>query len=324
MQFRVARREFLVVAGALTVSTAASAFPWEQLEAAELLYPPRDLSYFDTPITPAPGDIHLGYASITWNGDDRQAIEDIAALGFPGIQLRSNVLKEFASAAELRALLEKHQLKMVALSSGGVRIDPAVESEEIARHTANAKFVHDVGGLYLQVTDERPKDRAVSSADYTRLGKLITEIGKRTADLGISLGYHNHMGTLGQSPEEVEQILQAADPRYAKLELDVAHYFQGGGDPAKAIEKYADRLLFLHIKDVESLPSASNPKRSYRFVELGRGHVDLPAVFEALHNINFRGWAIVELDAVPDKNRTPKECGEISKKYLEEKLKVTV
>ena len=156
------------------------------------------------------------------------------------------------------------------------------------------------------------------------MGKLITEIGKRTADLGISLGYHNHMGTLGQSPEEVEQILQAADPRYAKLELDVAHYFQGGGDPAKAIEKYADRLLFLHIKDVETLPSASNPKRSYRFVELGRGHVDLPAVFEALHNINFRGWAIVELDAVPDKNRTPKECGEISKKYLEEKLKVTV
>jgi len=294
------------------------------LRAGERLYPPIDLSYFDTPITPAPGEIHLGYASITWNGDDRQAIEDIAALGFPGIQLRSNVLKEFASAAELRALLEKHQLKMVALSSGGVRIDPAVESEEIARHTANAKFVHDVGGLYLQVTDERPKDRAATSADYARLGKLITEIGKRTADLGISLGYHNHMGTLGQSPEEVEQILQAADPRYAKLELDVAHYFQGGGDPAKAIEKYADRLLFLHIKDVESLPSASNPKRSYRFVELGRGHVDLPAVFEALHKINFRGWAIVELDAVPDKNRTPKECGEISKKYLEEKLKVTV
>ena len=324
MWCRIPRREFLWGIGAVTAATAVPSFPDHHLRAGERLYPPIDLSYFDTPITPAPGEIHLGYASITWNGDDRQAIEDIAALGFPGIQLRSNVLKEFASAAELRALLEKHQLKMVALSSGGVRIDPAVESEEIARHTANAKFVHDVGGLYLQVTDERPKDRAVSSADYTRLGKLITEIGKRTADLGISLGYHNHMGTLGQSPEEVEQILQAADPRYAKLELDVAHYFQGGGDPAKAIEKYADRLLFLHIKDVESLPSASNPKRSYRFVELGRGRVDLPAVFEALHKINFRGWAIVELDAVPDKNRTPKECGEISKKYLEEKLKVTV
>jgi inosose dehydratase len=104
----------------------------------------------------------------------------------------------------------------------------------------------------------------------------------------------------------------------------VAHYFEGGGDPAKAIEKYHDRLLFLHIKDVESLPTSENAKHPYRFVELGRGRVDLPAVFDALHKVNFRGWAIVELDAVPDKTRTPKECGEISKKYLEEKLKVMV
>ena len=324
MQCRMPRRDFLWGMGAAAAVTAVPSFVCTPLLLAAPLYPPRDLSYFDTPISPAPGEIHFGYASITWNGNDRQAIEDIAALGFPGIQLRSNVLKEFSGPTELHDLLEKRRLKMVALSSGGVRLDPAIEADEIARHTANAKFVHDVGGLYLQVTDERPKDRAVTSADYVRLGKLITEIGKRTADLGVSLGYHNHMGTLGQSPEEVDQILQAADPRYAKLELDVAHYFQGGGDPVKAIEKYADRLLFLHIKDVEPLPASENSKRAFRFVELGRGRVDLPAVFAALQKVNFRGWAIVELDAVPDKTRTPKESGEISKKYLEEKIKVTV
>jgi inosose dehydratase len=205
-----------------------------------------------------------------------------------------------------------------------VRIDPAVEAEEIEKHTAHAKFVRDAGGLYLQVTDERPKDRAITAADYKRLGHLVTEIGKRTADLGISLGYHNHMGTLGERPEEVDQILQATDPRYARLELDVAHYFQGGGDPAKAIEKYADRLLFLHVKDVEPSPEGANAKRPYRFVELGRGRVNLPAVFEALHKVNFRGWAIVELDVVPEKTRTPKESAAISKKYLEEKLGATV
>ena len=327
MAFRVSRREFLSGLGLMTASTALPAVPGYASLVSQVyprLYPPMDLSYFDTPISPAPAEIHLGYASITWNGNDRQAIEDIASLGFHGIQLRANVIKEFASPAELRGLLEKHQPKMVALSSGGVRIDPAVEAEEIAKHTANAKFVHDVGGLYLQVTDERPKDRAVTAADYSRLGRLITEIGKRTADLGISLGYHNHMGSLGERPEEVDQILQAADPRYAKLELDVAHYLQGGGDPARAIERYRDRLLFLHIKDVESLPNAANTKRPYRFVELGRGRVDLPAIFDALHKVNFRGWAIVELDAVPDKDRTPKESAAISKKYLAEKLGVMV
>lgn len=324
MSCPVPRRDFIAGMGAVAAATAVSSFPDATLLAAEPLYPPMDLSYFDTPISPAPAEIRFGYAAITWNGNDRQAMADISALGFPGIQLRANAVKEFSNTAELRDLLEKHQLKMVALSSGGVRIDPAVEAEEIAKHTANAKFVHDVGGLYLQVTDERPKDRAITAADYARLGKLITEIGKRTADLGISLGYHNHMGSHGERPEEVDQILQATDPRYAKLELDVAHYFQGGGDPAKAIEKYGDRLLFLHIKDVEALPESANGKRPYRFVELGRGRVDLPAVFEALHKVNFRGWAIVELDAVPDKARTPKESAAINKKYLEEKLGVKV
>ncbi len=322
MTFRVSRREFLSGLGVMTAATALPPIPGYAFLNPPL-YPPMDLSYFDRPITPAPADILFGYASITWGGSDRQAIEDIAGLGFHGIQLRANVIKEFGSAAELRDLLEKHQLKMVALSSGGVRIDPALEAEEIAKHTANAKFVHDVGGLYLQVTDERPKDRAITAADYKRLGRLITEIGKRTADLGVSLGYHNHMGSLGERPEEVDQILQAADPRYAKLELDVAHYFQGG-DPAKAIEEYSDRLLFLHIKDVEPLSDNADAKRPYRFVELGRGNVNLPAVFEALHKANFRGWAIVELDVVPDKTRTPKESGAISKKYLEEKLGVTI
>ncbi len=324
MYSRMPRREFLQGLGAAGGTVVAASFPGETIWAAERLYPPMDLSYFDTPITPAPADILFGYASITWAGNDRQAIEDITALGFHGIQLRANVIKEFSSAAELRDLLEKHQLKMVALSSGGVRIDPALEAEEIAKHTANAKFVHDVGGLYLQVTDERPKDRAITATDYKRLGRLITEIGKRTADLGVSLGYHNHMGSRGERPEEVDQILQATDPRYAKLELDVAHYFQGGGDPAKAIEKFSDRLLFLHIKDVEPLSDNGDAKRPYRFVELGRGKVNLPAVFEALHKANFRGWAIVELDVVPDKTRTPKESGAISKKYLEEKLGVTI
>jgi len=109
-----------------------------------------------------------------------------------------------------------------------VRIDPALQNEEIAKHTANAKFVHDVGGLYLQVTDERPKDRAITAADYKRLGRLISEIGKRTADLGVSLGYHNHMGSLGEHPEEVEQILEAADPRLCQIGVGCGALLPGG------------------------------------------------------------------------------------------------
>jgi hypothetical protein len=43
----------------------------------------------------APGDIQFGYAAITWQGQDRQAIEDVSAVGFKGIQLRTSALPEF-------------------------------------------------------------------------------------------------------------------------------------------------------------------------------------------------------------------------------------
>lgn len=316
------RRKFIQGTGAAITAGLTASIPMHALLSAGLLYPPMDLSYFDSPISAAPADIRLGYAAITWGGNDRQAMDDIAALGFRGIQLRANALQEFDSAAQLRNVLAQHQLAMIALSSGGVRIDPATEAEDLAKHTANAKFVHEAGGLYLQVTDQRPKDREITSPDYKRLGRLLTELGKRTADLGVTLGYHNHWGTLSERPEELDQILEAADPRYAKLELDVAHYFVGHGDSAKAIEKYHDRLLFLHLKDAEWLSGklGDTGKRPYRFVELGRGQVDIRAVFDALHKVSFRGWAVIELDSVPDPSRTPKECALTSKKYLEEKL----
>lgn len=324
MQYRIERRQFLQGIGAVAAAAAVSPLSVEAVWAASRLYPPIDLSHFDTPIAPAPFEMHVGYAAITWGGNDRQAIEDIAAVGYTGIQLRANCIPEFGSGAAVREELDKHHLKMVALSSGDLGVDPATEQDEMAKHVANAKFLRDAGGLYLQIIDTKPKNREATPADYKRLGQLLTELGKRVADVGVQLGFHNHMGAMGQTPEAVEQILAAMDPRYAKLELDIAHYFQGGGDPAKAVEKYADRLLFLHLKDVEKLPESSGSKRPYRFVELGRGQVDVPAVLAALRKVNFRGWGIVELDGELDKARTPKESAVISKKYVEEKLGLTV
>jgi inosose dehydratase len=306
MSSSISRRYF--IAGLGTVA-AASALPLETF--AGLL---------------APANITFGYASITWNGKDEDAIREISEAGFSGIQLRSNILPSYGERPKaLRDLLTQYHLEMVALSSGGVGIAPGTEADEITKHVRNAKFVHDVGGRYLQVTDSaRPKDRKPAASDFKQLGKTLTEIGKQSADLGVPVGYHNHMGSLGESPEEVVAIMTEVDPRYIKLELDIAHYQQGGGDPAAAIRKYHDRLLFLHIKDLESLSPPDSRGRNYRFVELGRGKVDLPAVFAALSDIKFRGWAVVELDSVTDDSRSPKESALISKRYLQEKLGMKV
>jgi inosose dehydratase len=268
--------------------------------------------------------IRFGYTAMTWGNEERQAIDDIAAVGFPGIQFRANAVTDF-KPAELKDILAQHKLTFVALSSGDVSLDEPAE-DQIAKHFANAQFVKDSGGLYLQVLDQlKSYPRSATPDECKRLGQLLTELGKRTADLGIPLGYHNHLNTLSQMPGNLDLILENADPKYVKLELDTAHLVAGAGDPAQAIRKYHDRLLFLHLKDVHDIP-ADTPKARYpfEFVELGRGRVDIPSVFAALDQVKFRGWAVVELDRVPDKSRTPKESAIISKTYLEQKIGVTV
>lgn len=274
-----------------------------------------------------PGDIAFGYAAITWGGNDRRAIDDIADVGFRGIQLRANVLERYGRRPEeLGDLLARRRLTFVALSSGNVGLDGDQE-RLIADHVDHARFLSAAGGKYLQLIDERPSGRPVIAEDYARLGRLLTEIGRRTTDLGIPVGYHNHMGGLGEHPDDLARILDAADPRYVHLLLDIAHYQQGGGDPAAAVRRYRDRLLFLHIKDLQRLaPESAGDVNTFRFrfVELGRGIVDIPGVFTALREVRFRGWAVVELDSVPDPARTPKEAAAMNRRYLERVVKLRV
>jgi len=269
--------------------------------------------------------LKVGYASMTWGGADRQAIDDISSLGYAGIQMRNNAVTDF-KPDELLGLLQQHNLKFVALSSGELNIDPAVQSQQLDMHVSNARFVKAVDGLYLQILDQlKPYPRKVMPDECLRLGKLLTELGKRVSDVGVKLGYHNHMNSISEHPENLQRVMDASDPRYVGLELDTAHYVAGGGDPADAILHYRDRLLFLHLKDVVDVPpDTAGAKYPFKFVELGRGRVNLPAVMDALRKTKFNGWAIVELDRVPDNSHTPKECAAISKEYLQNNLHVMV
>ncbi|HLX41863.1 MAG TPA: sugar phosphate isomerase/epimerase [Bryobacteraceae bacterium] len=298
MQLRTSRRQFLVGAG---VVAATAMRPGVGLAAGA-------------------SGIHYGYAAITWGKEQRKAIDEIAGSGFEGIQLRADATTEF-KPAELRTILQQHKLTFTALSSGEIVIDPAAEAETLAKHTANAKYLKEAGGLYLQILDQlKPYPRKVTTEECKRLGKVLTELGKRTADVGIPLAYHNHLNTISEHPGNFDIVLETSDPKYVKILLDTAHSVAGGGDPAAQVMKYHERLILLHLKDVVDIPMDTPEARyPFKFVELGRGKVDLPKVFAALEKVKYRGWAVVELDRVPEKSRTPKESAMISRKYLEEK-----
>ena len=268
-----------------------------------------------------PGSIRLGYAAITWGGNDEQAIREIADVGFRGIQLRTSAFDRFSSRpAALRELLtQHHRLTLAAFSSGNLGIDPALERDQIALHLRHAEFVRSVGGSFLQIIDERPKGRPIAAADYTRLGRLLSDLARRTADIGIPLVYHHHMNSLGEKPVEIDAILDAADAHVGVL-FDIAHYAQGGGDPVGAIRKYGRRIRVVHLKDVRPMDAAPG----YQWVELGRGRVDVKACVAALREIGFEGWAIIELDRVPDANGSPKASAIANRTYAEWQLGLTL
>lgn len=268
------------------------------------------------------GDIKIGYSAITWGGKDEQAMADLAGLGFKGIQLRANTFGPYRNkVSELKDALAQNKLTLCMFSSGNVEIDPARFESTVDTHVAHASFVKALGGNAIQLTNSlRPKDRTPSVEELRKLAQVMNEIGKQTADLGVQAVYHNHMNQLGETPEEVDVIVQAMDPRHTKLLLDIAHYKQGGGEPHEAIVKYKSILHSLHLKDTKP----AETKNGYKFVELGQGRVDVPAVFAALDKVRFKGWAVIELDGVPDPEKSPLICAGINKKYITEVLKYPV
>jgi len=304
------RRQFLT---GLAASGAIAANPLLAHAAAVVFDSSADLALFGVPQNQGKLDIKIGYSAIAWNDQDARAIDDLSTLGFPGIQLRANAPHDFPDPHALRDLLAQRHLTFVALSSGTAPIDPSARQSTIDTHLANAKYLHEAGGSYLQIVAASSKGKTFSPEDYKYEGQLLTEIAQKVADFGIQTSLHNHMGTMAQTPQGLDAILDAADPKYVQLELDTAHYLQGGGDPASAVHQYAKQLLFLHLKDVKDAPTHNG----YEFVELGRGRLDFPAVFTALKSIHFRGWGIIELDGEhTGAVRTPIESAQISKQYL--------
>jgi len=265
----------------------------------------------------AAATIRVGYAAITWGGDDPKAIDDIAAVGFKGIQLRSGAFDRWsAKPDELRALLKARGLTFAVLSSGNLKFQPEDVAAQIDLHVSHAKFVRDSGGLALQVIDEKPKGREVTRDDYKRLADLMNTLGDKTKAIGVPLVYHHHMNSAGEPPDAIEAILDGISPAAVGLLFDIAHYQQGGGDPVQGIRRYGKLIKAVHLKDVRPM----NEAPGYQWVELGRGRVDVKGCAAALKDVGFDGWAIVELDRVVDPGGTPKASAEANRAFVVNQL----
>src|SRR2546428_4515929 len=306
------RRQFLLCAGATALAAQFDANPISSVFAAEY-------------------EFKVGYHAVTWGDKTEQAIDEISELGFSGVAIRRSDYEKYANrAAEFKDLIASKKLTLVSISTGEVTINSGAEKQEIADRVAMAKWMKEVGGLYLEAADgARAKQGVNDHDDYKKLGRRLTEIGKRAfGEYGVKLGYQNRMTSMGERQSEFDRILNETDPKYVWAAIDIAHMQTAGGDPVKFTRDYINRLLYPHFKDVliqKTTPGLDGrPLRpKYDFVELGQGVVNIPGALQILKDFRYQGWIIIELDSARG-GRTPKESAVISKKFVEERLKLKI
>ena len=138
-----------------------------------------------------------------------------------------------------------------------------------------------------------------------RLVEIIAEAAEVLRAEGVRAGLHNHIGSLIETEYEIDYVLENVDASLLGASLDIGHLAWAGIDYRDMLRKHRDRLLDLHLKDMDlSIAAASRqrPTSYYEvadqrfFLEPGLGDIDLDGVLADLNEYDFRGWVIIEVD----------------------------
>jgi inosose dehydratase len=133
------------------------------------------------------------------------------------------------------------------------------------------------------------------------LGNL-DRIAERAQARGVLACLHPHVGTMVESEEEAERVLAGSR---VGLCVDTGHLLVGGGDPVALTVRHPDRVVHVHLKDVDDRLAAQVRDGSLAFGEavragmfrpLGEGDVDIAAMVRTLEGAGYTGWYVLEQD----------------------------
>ena len=250
------RRQFLQTAAAIA---AASLTATSRTQAAET-----------APAAAAKPKFQLGMASYTFrNSDVDQTIKMTGRLGLKYLCLKDMHLPLNSTTDRIKEVADKVKAAGLNLYAGGVIYMKDETQVKQAFDYAKAAGMRIIVGV--------PNH------------ELLPLVDKMVKEYDIAVAIHNHGPTdkVYPTPESAYELIKAFDKRIG-LCIDVGHTMRSGIDPAEPVQKYADRLLDLHIKDV----SAATDKGST--VEMGRGVIDLPRLFRTLVKTGYAGIASFE------------------------------
>ncbi|MCB1350814.1 MAG: myo-inosose-2 dehydratase [Maritimibacter sp.] len=211
--------------------------------------------------------ILYGTNPIAWANDDDQSIgADIPTerildeagrqIGFDGIE---NGHRWPEDPVELRETLGAYGLKWVSGWYSTELLTRSVDDEIAAFQPHLAKLKEN--GCQVCVTCETSNtvhgspatpvnDKPVLTAgEMTAFGAKIEEFATYMNTQGIDLTYHHHMGTVVESPAEIDAFMAATGPA-TKLLFDAGHCYFGGGDPTAVLTKHVARVRHFHAKNV--------------------------------------------------------------------------
>jgi inosose dehydratase len=144
---------------------------------------------------------------------------------------------------------------------------------------------------------------------------------------GLALAYHPHAETHVEYEDQIEAFLEQTDPARVSLCLDTGHHAYRGGDPVAFMKKHHKRIAYLHLKSIdgdiqkkvatEKIPFALAVGMNM-FCEPAQGMIDFRAFRDALHEVGYSGWAIVEQDMYPTAFDKPLPFAKRTRAYLRE------
>ena len=239
-------------------------------------------------------------------GDMEQAIRDIGAAGYAGVELfDGNLLDYEGRFGALREALRQSGVVLVAGYSGANFIFDDILGEELTRIERVAGTAAELGAEHLVVGGGAKRANGRQRDDFKRLGAALDKVIDITAKAGLRAHYHPHLSTIVEGPDEVREVF-----RHTAIDFcpDTAHLAAAGGDPAALIREFGDRISYVHLKGWQRDPFAFTP--------LDRGDLAMAPIIEALKETGFSGWIAAELDAWPD----PRQGAELSMNYLKQAL----
>ncbi|WJY14341.1 myo-inosose-2 dehydratase [Pectobacteriaceae bacterium CE90] len=268
--------------------------------------------------------VQLGINPLTWTNDDLPSLGAETPLetclsegrraGFAGFELGNKFPRQ---PGVLGPILEKHDLALVSGWYSGQLLTRTVE-EEIEAVQDHLNLLRSLGAdvmVFAEVTGAihgdqqkpvhlRPRFPVERWQEY---GDKLSEFACYTQRQGVQIAYHHHMGTVIESADDVNQLMEHTGPEVGLL-LDTGHLTFAGADPVAVAERWAMRINHVHCKDIRAdvLRDVKNRKTSFLdavlcgvFTVPGDGCIDYPAVFRILKAHHYQGWLVVEAEQDP-------------------------